>query len=155
MRAYVHRGRPNYMMRMVCKSKIHGAIVTEANLNYVGSLTIDRALMDAADILPYEWLHVVNVTSGSRFETYAIEAEAGSSTIALNGAAARLGHVGDKLIIMCVASLSDEELKAGFTPRIVFTDSQNHIVTPSVGDRAWDIDATLSTEAEMNQAMRD
>src|SRR5215213_11679804 len=108
------------MMRRVCKSKIHGAFVTESNLNYVGSLTIDRALMDAANIIPYEWLHVVNVTTGSRFETYAIEAEAGSGTIALNGAAARLGYVGDKLIIMCVASLSDEELRGGFTPRIVF-----------------------------------
>jgi aspartate 1-decarboxylase len=111
--------------------------------------------MDAANILPYEWLHVVNVTTGSRFETYAIEAEAGSGTIALNGAAARLGYVGDKLIIMCVASLSDEELKGGFTPRIVFTDAQNNIVTPNVGDRAWDLEATLSTEAEMNQLMRD
>ena len=143
------------MMRRVCKSKIHGAIVTESNLNYVGSLTIDRALMEAANILPYEWLHVVNVTTGSRFETYAIEAEAGSGTIALNGAAARLGYVGDKLIIMCVASLSDEELKGGFTPRIVFTDAQNRIVTPSVGDRAWEIEATLSTEAEMNGVMRE
>jgi len=139
------------MMRRICKSKIHGAFVTESNLNYVGSLTIDRALMDAADILPYEWLHVVNVTTGSRFETYAIEAEAGSGTIALNGAAARLGYVGDKLIIMCVASLSDEELKKGFTPRIVFTDAQNRIVTPTIGDRSWDLDATLDTEAEMNE----
>lgn len=143
------------MMRRVCKSKIHGAIVTEANLNYVGSLTIDRTLMEAANILPYEWLHVVNVTTGSRFETYAIEAAEGSGIIALNGAAARLGYMGDKLIIMCVASLSDEELKNGFTPHIVFTDAQNRIVTPSVGDREWDLEPTLSTESEMNSAMRD
>src|SRR3954465_8657271 len=99
------------MMRTMCKSKIHGAIVTEANLNYVGSLTIDRELMDAANIISYEWLHVVNVTTGSRFETYAIEGEAGSGIIGLNGAAARLGHQGDKLIIMCSAVLSEAELK--------------------------------------------
>src|SRR3989442_6134886 len=96
------------MMRMMCKSKIHGATVTEANLHYFGSLTIDRALMEAANIMPYEWLYVVNVTTGSRFETYAIEAEARSGAIVLNGAAARLGHVADKLIIMCSAMLPDE-----------------------------------------------
>ncbi len=143
------------MMRRVCKSKIHGAIVTEANLNYVGSLTIDRTLMDAANILPYEWLHVVNVTTGSRFETYAIEAETGSGIIALNGAAARLGYVGDKLIIMCVASLSDEELRGGFAPHIVFTDAQNRIVTPTAGNREWNLEATTSMESEMNEAMRE
>ena len=142
------------MMRRLCKSKIHGASVTEANLHYVGSLTIDRELMDAANIIPYEWLHVVNVTTGSRFETYAIEAEAGSGTIALNGAAARLGYKGDKLIIMCVASLSDEEI-ADFTPRLVFVDSENRIVTPSVGGRAWNLETNLQTESEMNKALRD
>lgn len=138
-------------MRTMCKSKIHGATVTEANLHYVGSLTIDRALMDAADIVPYEWLHVVNVTTGARFQTYAIEAEAGSGTIALNGAAARLGYPGDKLIIMCAASLSEEELPT-FTPRIVFVDNRNGIVTPSVGERAWNL-PNLDTEAEMNLAL--
>src|SRR5438067_4407891 len=126
------------MMRTMCKSKIHGATVTEANLQYVGSLTIDRALMDAANIVAYEWLHVVNVTTGSRFETYAIEAEAGSGTIALNGAAARLGHPGDKLIIMCVASIPPEEI-AGFMPHIVFVDEHNKLVTPVVGERGWNL----------------
>jgi aspartate 1-decarboxylase len=115
------------MIRIMCKSKIHGAFVTDANLHYVGSITIDRALMEAANIIPYEWVHVVNVTTGSRFETYAIEGEAGSGTISLNGAAARLGHPGDKLIIMCSAMVSEDEL-AEFAPRLVFVDDQNRIL---------------------------
>src|SRR5688572_30642319 len=141
------------MMRRMCKSKIHGATVTESNLNYVGSLTIDRALMDAANIVPYEWLHVVNVTTGSRFETYAIEGEAGSGIIALNGAAARLGYVGDKVIIMCVASISPEELP-DFAPKLVFVDSHNLIVQLNASDRQWDIDV-LRVESEMNEVMRE
>src|SRR5215217_3084296 len=117
------------MIRIMCKSKIHGAVVTEANLHYVGSLTIDRTLMEAANILPYEWLHVVNVTTGTRFETYAIEGEAGSGIIGLNGAAARLGHVGDTVIIMCSAMLTQEELQ-DFAPHLVFVDKQNKVVKP-------------------------
>lgn len=140
------------MMRRMCKSKIHGAIVTEANLHYMGSLTIDRTLMDAANIVSYEWLHVVNVTTGARFETYAIDGQPGSGIIGLNGAAARLGHPGDKLIIMCAASLDEKEI-ADFRPRLVFVDEQNRIVTPTVGDRAWDLDS-LGVESEMNEAMR-
>jgi aspartate 1-decarboxylase len=140
------------MMRRMCKSKIHGAIVTEANLHYMGSLTIDRALMDAANIAPYEWLHVVNVTTGARFETYAIDGQPGSGIIGLNGAAARLGHPGDKLIIMCAASLDEKEI-AGFRPRLVFVDEQNRKVTPTVGDRAWDLES-LGVESEMNEVMR-
>lgn len=140
------------MIRTLCKSKIHGATVTEANLNYVGSLTIDPILMEAANIIPYEWLHVVNVTTGSRFQTYAIQGEKGSGVIALNGAAARLGYPGDKVIIMCSASIPDEELK-DFAPKIVFVDPQNRIVTPSAGDRTWDV-VTMDMESEMNEAMR-
>lgn len=140
------------MLRTMCKSKIHGAIITEANLHYVGSLTIDRALMEAADILPYEWIYVVNVNTGGRFETYAIEGEAGSGIIGLNGAAARLGHPGDKLIIMCSASVSDEEMPH-FKPRLVFVDSENKIVHPSVDDRRWDM-ADVNAESEMNEALR-
>ena len=135
----MREGEYREMMRAMCKSKIHGAIVTDANLHYVGSLSIDRTLMDAANIIPYEWLHVVNVNTGSRFETYAIEAEAGSGVISLNGAAARLGASGDKLIIMCSAVLSEEEL-ARFKPHIVFVDQQNKIVTPKVGDRGWNLE---------------
>ena len=117
------------MMRMMCKSKIHGATVTQANLHYTGSLTIDRTLMEAANIAPYEWLQVVNVTTGTRFETYAIEGEAGSGVIGLNGAAARLGHPGDKLIIMCPALISEDELP-GFQPHLVFVDALNRIIKP-------------------------
>lgn len=144
------------MMRTVCKSKIHGAKVTEANLNYVGSCTIDRILMDAANIAPYEWLHVVNVSTGSRFQTYAIEGEAGSGIIALNGAAARLGFPGDKVIIMCAASITEDELK-DFRPHLVFVDNDNNIVKPSVGDRHWNLDGidTLTAESEMNEALRE
>ena len=144
------------MIRTVCKSKIHGAKVTEANLNYVGSCTIDRVLMDAANIAPYEWLHVVNVSTGSRFQTYAIEGEAGLGIIALNGAAARLGFPGDKVIIMCAASITEEELK-DFRPHLVFVDDENRIVKPSVGDRHWNLDGfdTLTAELEMNEAMRE
>jgi aspartate 1-decarboxylase len=136
----------------MCKSKIHGVRVTEANLHYVGSLTIDRTLMEAANILPYEWLHVVNVDTGARFQTYAIEGEAGSGIIGLNGAAARLGYPGDKLIIMCSASVTEEEL-ASFKPHIVFVDERNRIVTPSAGDRTWDVES-ISMESEMNEALR-
>jgi aspartate 1-decarboxylase len=126
----------------MCKSKIHGALVTESNLHYMGSLTIDRELMDAANIIPYEWLHVVNVSTGSRFETYAIPGEAGSGVIGLNGAAARLGHPGDKLIIMCSAVFDENDLR-DFTPRLVFVDGQNRMIVP---DQA--------TETAMNDALR-
>ena|SRR5437868_631473 len=130
------------MMRTMCKSKIHGAVVTESNLHYMGSLTIDQALMDAANIIPYEWLHVVNVTTGSRFETYAIPGEAGSGVVGLNGAAARLGHPGDTLIIMCSAVIAESEL-GEFAPRLVFVDGQNRMIAP---DRA--------SEMEMNDVLR-
>ncbi len=141
------------MIRTLCKSKIHGATVTEANLNYVGSLTIDPVLMEAANVAPYEWLHVVNVTTGGRFQTYAIQGERESGVSALNGAAARLGYPGDKIIVMCSAAVLEDELE-DFTPRIVFVDAQNHIVTPNVGDRTWDV-VTMDTETEMNEAMRE
>jgi len=140
------------MMRTMCRSKIHGAYITEANLHYVGSLTIDSALMKAANLAPYEWVHVVNVHTGDRFQTYVIEGEAGSGIIGLNGAAARLGHPGDKVIIMCAALVDEKEL-ADFKPHLVFVDEHNHIVTPTVGDREWDLD-DLKTESEMNDAMR-
>ncbi len=130
------------MMRTMCKSKIHGAVVTEANLHYMGSLTIDRTLMEAANIIPYEWVQVANVTTGDRFETYAIEGEAGSGIIGLNGAAARLGQSGDKLIIMCSAVLSESDL-GGFRPHLVFVDDQNRLILPG-----------FASETEMNNALR-
>jgi aspartate 1-decarboxylase len=115
------------MRRSMCKSKIHRATITAADLNYVGSLTVDRDLMDAADLLPYERVDVVNVNNGARLTTYIIEGARGSGTIQLNGAAARLGAVGDIVIVLSYGEYEDAELKAGFEPRIVFVDGRNRI----------------------------
>ena len=115
------------MIRWMCKSKLHGLTVTDNNLNYVGSITIDQDLLDAADILHFEWLLIVNVTTGSRFETYAIPGPRGSGMVGLNGAAARLGLPGDKLIVLSYASLGPDELKA-FAPRLVFLGANNQII---------------------------
>ena len=119
------------MFRTICKSKIHGAVVTEANLQYTGSLTLDSLLMRAADLVPYEQVQVVNLNNGSRFETYCIEGTPGSGTVCLNGAAARLAVVGDPIIVLSYAHLAEEEL-AGFAPKLVFVNEQNqvrHVVT--------------------------
>ncbi len=112
------------MMLMVLKSKIHRARVTEANLNYEGSLTIDKVLMNKAGIIPYEAVHVFNISTGSRFITYAIEGEPGSGVICLNGAAARLGQPGDLIIIVSFAMLNEEEAKH-WKPVIVHVDENN------------------------------
>ena len=114
------------MLRTVCKSKIHGATVTEANLQYTGSLTLDPQLMQAADLAPYEQVQVVNLNNGERFETYCMEGAPGSGTVCLNGAAARLAVVGDKLIVISYAQMTDEELREQ-VPKLVFLDEQNHI----------------------------
>ena len=116
------------MRRLMCKSKIHRATLTGADLHYVGSLTVDRDLMDAADMLPYEQVHVVNVNNGNRLVTYIIEGERGSGTVQLNGAAARLGAPGDIVIVMTYAEYEDAELKRGFEPQVVFVDDENHQV---------------------------
>lgn len=112
------------MMRFVCKSKIHRATVTEANLNYFGSLTLDKNLLEAADILPYEQVQVWNLNNGARFETYAMEGEAGSGVVCANGAAARLLSPGDPIIVVAYAALDEKELRQ-FKPRIVFVDENN------------------------------
>ncbi len=112
------------MLRVMLKSKIHRATVTEANLNYEGSLTIDANLLRLADILPYEMVHVYNVNNGERFETYAIEGEAGSGVMCLNGAAARKGHPGDLIIVTTFATYKAEEL-IHHTPKIVLVDERN------------------------------
>ncbi|HJR41226.1 MAG TPA: aspartate 1-decarboxylase [Gemmatimonadaceae bacterium] len=114
------------MRRTMAKSKIHRAVITGADVDYEGSLTVDRDLMDAADLLPFEKVQVVNVNNGARLETYVIEAEAGSGTIQLNGAAARLGVPGDMVIIISYAEYESSELE-GFQPRIVFVDGENRI----------------------------
>ncbi len=114
------------MLRSLVKSKIHRATITEANLNYVGSITIDEALMEAADIIQYEWVHVWNLNNGGRLETYAIKGKRHSGEICANGAAARLLHAGDKVIIASSAMLSPDELR-NFKPKIVLVDDENRI----------------------------
>lgn len=109
------------------KSKIHRAVVTQAELNYVGSVTIDEDLMDAAGIYEYEHVHIVNVNSGSRIETYVIAGERGSGTVCLNGAAARSGQKGDIVIIMSYANMTPEEISEN-PPRVVFVDENNKAV---------------------------
>jgi aspartate 1-decarboxylase len=109
----------------MCKSKIHRATVTEADLNYEGSITIDPELLDAADIREFEQVQVVNINNGERFETYAIPGRRGEAEIIVNGAAARRVQKGDLVIVMGFASFDEAEL-AGFEPRIVFVDAANH-----------------------------
>ena len=114
------------MQRTMCKGKIHRATVTQANLNYIGSITIDQDLLDAADIYPYEKLQVVNVSNGSRLETYTIAGARGSGIICLNGAAARLTAEGDIVIIISYGQYDEQEIRS-LEPHIVFVDEQNHI----------------------------
>lgn len=118
------------MRRTLCKSKIHRATLTGADLHYEGSLTVDRDLLDAADLLPFEKVQVVNVNTGARLETYVIEGDRGSGTIQLNGAAARLGMPGDLVIIISYGEYEDDELDDAFAPRIVFVDAANRRVPP-------------------------
>ena len=119
------------MRRTMCKSKVHRAVLTGADLHYEGSLTLDLALMQAADILPFEKVQVVNVNNGSRLETYVIEGERTSGTIQLNGAAARLGAAGDHVIIISYADYEEGELE-NFEPRLVFVDEKNRIVREKI-----------------------
>ncbi|GBF49687.1 aspartate alpha-decarboxylase [Leptospira ryugenii] len=113
------------MIITVCKGKIHRASVTEAELHYEGSLTVDQDLMDLAGMRPYEQVSVVNVNNGARFETYLIVGERGSGTICLNGAAARLGMKGDKIIIITYGQLEESELAKDYQPKVVFVDEAN------------------------------
>ena len=114
------------MLRTMCKSKIHGATVTEANLAYTGSLTLDAHLMQAADVRPYEQVHVLNLTNSSRIETYCIEGPPGTGTVCINGAAAHLMSVGDQVIILSYVQMSEEEL-ALFVPKILLLDEANRV----------------------------
>ena len=117
-------------MRTMLKGKIHRACVTEANLAYEGSITIDKNLMEAADILPYEQVHVLDVDNGARLVTYAIEGERGSGVICMNGAAARLIAKGDLVIIISYCTVSDAEAR-NIVPKLVYVNSQNAIVKKS------------------------
>ncbi|MZQ98282.1 MAG: aspartate 1-decarboxylase [Acidaminobacter sp.] len=114
------------MMLNMFKAKIHRATVTEANLNYVGSITIDKLLLEASEILPGERVQIVNNNNGARLETYVIEGEAGSGVICLNGAAARHVHVGDNVIIIAYCWIDAEEAKS-FKPSVVFVNDKNAI----------------------------
>ncbi len=114
------------MQRTMCKGKIHRATVTQANLNYIGSITVDQDLLDAADIYPYEKVQVVNVNNGSRLETYTIAGARGSGVICLNGAAARMTAEGDVVIIMSYGQFNEQEIRS-LEPHIVFVDTDNRI----------------------------
>ena len=116
------------MVLHMLKGKIHRATVVQAELDYVGSITIDPLLMEAAGILEYEKVQVVDANNGSRFETYVITGEKGSGMVCLNGAAAREVSVGDKVIIMCYCELTEEEVTT-HKPKVVFVDDDNHIVS--------------------------
>jgi aspartate 1-decarboxylase len=117
-----------YVNRTMLKSKIHRATVTAADLHYVGSLTVDPDLLEAADILENEKIHVVNVDNGARFETYTIAGRRGSGEMQVNGAAARLAHQGDTIIVISYAQYADAELES-YDPRVVHVDLDNRIVT--------------------------
>jgi aspartate 1-decarboxylase len=108
------------------KGKIHRATVTEANVDYRGSITLDPLLMEAADILPFEQVHVLDITNGARLETYAIEGERGSGCVCLNGAAALLVHEGDLVIVVAYDLLTEEEAR-NHKPRLVYVNERNQI----------------------------
>jgi aspartate 1-decarboxylase len=118
------------MNRVMFKSKIHRARITEADLHYEGSLTIDEDLMDLADLIAYEKVSVVNINNGARFETYVIPGTRGKREICLNGAAARLGQVDDRVIIMSYTTLNDEEARR-HEPTVVLVDENNDVVSTS------------------------
>ena len=115
------------MNRQMLKSKIHRARITGSDLHYVGSITIDADLLDAADILEHELVHVLDVDNGARFETYTIRGERGSGEMVINGAAARLVHTGDTIIVISYAEYSEEELES-YVPRVVHVNANNEIV---------------------------
>jgi len=126
-------------MRTMLKSKIHRARVTDCNIDYEGSITIDKILMDAADILPYEQVQILNVNNGARFSTYAIEGKENAGDICLNGAAARLVAKGDIVIILTYADMEEEEARR-YHPRLVYVDAQNKIThTKGVIEEAFSL----------------
>ncbi len=108
------------------RSKIHRAIVTDSNLEYEGSLTVDPLLLEAASILPYEQVHVSNLNNGERFETYVIPGKRGAGEMVLNGPTARRGVKGDRVIVFCYEYFNDDELKT-FQPRIILVDERNRV----------------------------
>jgi aspartate 1-decarboxylase len=119
------------MLRRLMKSKIHRATITAADLHYEGSLTVDADLLDAADLVEFEEIQVVNVNNGARFSTYVIPGPRGSGDIQLNGAAARLGLPGDLVILISYGDYSDQEAE-DHTPRVVFVDDRNRMTRPQL-----------------------
>jgi aspartate 1-decarboxylase len=115
------------MMRTMMKSKIHRATVTQADLHYVGSVTVDEDLLDAANLLPGELVHIVDIDNGARLETYTIAGERGSGVIGINGAAARLVHPGDLVILIAYGQMEDAEARE-LEPSVVFVDSENRVI---------------------------
>ena len=115
------------MQRMMLKSKIHRARVTDADLHYEGSVTVDPVLMEAADLLPFEQVHLVDIDNGARLETYVIEGERGSREIVVNGAAAHLIHKGDTLIMLSYVSVPEEDARR-LEPHLIYVDEENRIV---------------------------
>ena len=116
------------MLRTMVTSKIHRATVTQADLNYVGSVTVDEDLLDAADLLPGELVHIVDVTNGARLETYTIAGERGSGVLGINGAAAHLVHPGDLVILIAYGQMNTDEARE-HQPHVVFVDGANRVVT--------------------------
>ena len=114
------------MIRTMLKSKLHGVTVTQADLHYTGSITIDRELMDAADLLPHERVDIYDITNGARLSTYVIEGEPGSGVIGINGAAAHLVKPGDKVIVASYVALEDAEARA-LQPKVCFVDEENQL----------------------------
>ncbi|MFA5928595.1 MAG: aspartate 1-decarboxylase [Candidatus Margulisiibacteriota bacterium] len=115
------------MLREMCKSKIHRLTVTDGNIHYEGSITIDETLLKAADMLPYEKVHVVNITNGNRLVTYTIPGQPGNGDVCLNGAAALLCNKGDIIIVISYAAYNEQELK-NYKPKIVKVDSKNRVI---------------------------
>jgi aspartate 1-decarboxylase len=115
------------MRRTMLKSKIHRATVTGSDLHYVGSITVDADLLDAADVLEHEMVHVLDIDNGARFETYTIAGKRGAGEVTINGAAARLVHTGDRLIVVSYAEYDEEELP-DYEPRVVHVDEANRMV---------------------------
>ena len=136
-------------MRTMLKSKIHRARVTQVDLDYEGSITIDRSLMEASDILPFERVEVLDVNNGARFSTYAIEGEADSGNIGINGAAARLVAKGDIVIILSYCQVPEDDA-VNMTPRIVRVDSRNRVVEPLPTVPQWEkIQKSLASSGEL------
>ncbi len=123
------------MRRTLFKSKIHNATLTGADLEYEGSILVDRDLMDAADLRPYEMVHVLNAANGERLITYVIEGERGTGELCLNGPAARLGHPGDRIVIISYAEFEEAEIER-HSPRVVLVDEDNRPLRPALRSRS-------------------